>query len=233
MEWKAAAYTASMPVELLRHVKAFHDNFVNTGELNTHLLQLAFGIPGELVKELPELTGDPELLRKLQTKVMGIGARIHEARTAAKVEFPLDQLWNDYLKESVFQLSLWGSLRICYVAIYSAYDNFLARMVGVVLGQRVRTNQDFVKHLRNAFGEAICDRCWTQTPVLIARLARHSLAHAGGRVTDELRNLKHGFEVRDDRIQIVPRNVKALWALLKKNVTEVVEAAVAMDRFVT
>ncbi|MEZ6041812.1 MAG: hypothetical protein R3C20_15000 [Planctomycetaceae bacterium] len=41
MEWRAAAYTASLPVTILEHMKAFHDGFVNTGELNTNLLRLA------------------------------------------------------------------------------------------------------------------------------------------------------------------------------------------------
>ena len=129
MEWRAAAYTASLPVSILEHMKAYHDGFVNTGELNTNLLRLAQVIPAKLAQELPELAADPSLIRRIQEKLVDLGAKMEEARDNATMEFPLEETWQSYLQEHVYQLSLWGSQRICFVSIYNSYENFLIRAV--------------------------------------------------------------------------------------------------------
>ena len=131
MEWRAAAYTASLPVSILEHMKAFHDGFVRTGEINTTLLRLMEIVPGALARKIPELTTDPSLMRRIQKELVEIGATMEENRDPSGFEFPLDETWNSYLNERAYQLSLWGSQRICYVSIYNSYENFLVRCVGI------------------------------------------------------------------------------------------------------
>lgn len=48
-----------------------------------------------------------------------------------------------------------------------------------------------------------------------ARHARHALAHAGGRETEDLRRASHNFTVHDGVIHIMPDDVKALYSTLK------------------
>lgn len=233
MDWRAAAYTASLPVSILEHMKAYHDGFINTGDLNTNLLRLAQVIPGKLAQELPELNADPSLIRRIQEKLVDIGAQMEEARDKAQFEFPLEDTWQSYLKEHVYQLSLWGSQRISFVSIYNSYENFLVRAVCLARSIDSCRSSDkcFKKYLSESFGDTLREKCWTSTDIHIARLARHALSHAGGRVDDKLAKQKHGFEIRDGRIQVVPEKTKALFSLLKDCVYSLAEKAVTMPQF--
>lgn len=233
MEWRAAAYTASLPVSILEHMKAFHDGFVRTGEINTTLLRLMEIVPGALARKIPELTTDPSLMRRIQKELVEIGATMEENRDPSGFEFPLEETWNSYLNEYAYQLSLWGSQRICYVSIYNSYENFLVRCVGIaknIEGCRT-THKKFKKCIVDCFGKEMRDKCWTGPQVNIARLARHALSHAGGRETKRLAQQNHGFVVIDARIQVTPEKTKDLFALLKDAVFALCERAVIMPEF--
>jgi hypothetical protein len=51
---------------------------------------------------------------------------------------------------------------------------------------------EFKKGLRTAFARDVADPCWFHPEINIARLIRHALSHNGGRVTEYLKNQKHG-----------------------------------------
>jgi hypothetical protein len=235
MEWRATAYTASLPVAIIDHLKAYHDGFVNTGEINTTLLRLAETVTPILCQRIPELTADPFLISRLRTEIVKIGAQLEDARSATKVDFSLEETWQEYLKSHVYQLSLWGSQQTAYVSIYNAYESFLADLVGIARSaDDLRTSDTgFKTHLNEAFGATLKERCWTCNGLHIAREARHALTHAGGRVTKKLANLRpaHTFMVIDRRIQVTPEKTKELFALLKDCVYVLAERAVSMSEF--
>jgi hypothetical protein len=234
--WRAAAYTASLPVSIVEHLKSFHDSYVNSGEINTTLLRIMPATMQKLVPRVPELTGDPELVRKLQKAIADIGTEIEEARGNTKIEFPFEETWQDYLTNHVFQLSLWGSQQIAFVSIYNSYDNFVAQLVGIALSldEYPRTaGKKFKKHFCDAFGEQLKEKCWTKHELQVVREVRHALSHAGGRVTTELdaHRPKHDFIVVEERLQVTPDKTKALFVLLKDCVYSLSEAAVKMNQF--
>lgn len=235
LDWRAAAYAVSLPAMLPEQVKGYHDSFVNSGEINTTLLRLAEGICRKLVRRIPELTSDPALIRRLQTEIVNLGSDLEMAKSGTEIELPLDELWQEYIKLPAFYLGLWGSQRIGYVSIYNAYDNFVVEMVKLALSPpRCRSSEDgFKKLFADAFGEPLKAKCWTDSRLNIARVARHALSHAAGRVTKELDDLrpKHSFVVEDGRIQITPDDTKHLYSLLKDCVYALAEKAVAMPQF--
>lgn len=234
MEWRASVYTAAMPPTILDHVKAFYDGFIRARHIDTTLVKLAEAIPARLLRRLPELSGDPELVRKLQREIVQLGSDVHEANKQHE-EFDIEKAWNEYLTHHVFQLSLWGSQRICYLAIYNSYENFVLQCVKLrIPGEKCRvTTTDFKSQLSRAFGDDMLQQCWTHEAVNIARVARHSLSHAGGRVTDDLEKLKkkHGFVVVDDRIQVTPADMKSLLSTLKHAAMELANRAAGMQEF--
>lgn len=233
MDWRAAAYTAALPAQILEHVKHFHDGYLSESEPNTFLLRFSEGVIGRLALEIPELTRDPPLLRRLQTKIVELGAETQDIHRKVKIEFPMEETWQDYLKFSAYQLSLWGSQRICYVAIYNSYENFLTQCVATANGiAKCRTtNRDFKRLFADVFGEPLHDQCWSNNAVNIARLARHALSHAGGRVTPDLAKQNHDFVVTDNAIQVIPANTKELFNLLKECAYSLAEAARTMPQF--
>jgi hypothetical protein len=233
MAWRGVAYTASLPLATLDHTKVFHDTFVQSGELNTQFLKLMETVPKLLASKIPRLSSDPELIRRLQQELLEISVRVSESDACKSVELPLEELWDAQIQEPAFQLSVWGSQRICYSALWGAYENFLVRCVRIaVQNEGIRsTDRSFNQEVVNGFGQQIRDVCWTNNEFAIARLARHSLLHAGGRVTENLAKQKHGFVVADDRIQVMPENIKSLFTLLKDAAFELSEAAVKMPGF--
>ena len=235
LDWRAAAYAVSLPAMLPEQVKGYHDSFVNSGEINTTFLRLAEGICRKLVRLIPELTSDPALIRRLQAEIVNLGSDLEAAKSGTEIELPLHELWQEYITLPAFYLGLWGSQRIGYVSIYNAYDNFVVEMVRLALSPpRCRSSDSGFNNLfTNAFGEPLKAKCWTDSPVNIARAARHTLSHAGGRVTKELNDLrpKHDFVVEGGRIQITPDKTKDLYAVLKDCVYALAEKAVTMPQF--
>ena len=102
---------------------------------------------------------------------------------------------------------LWSSQRVAFSAYYNAYENLLVRLAKTAAGLdslRVTNKSDFNKCLREQFGDDGRDTCWTNSRINLFRLIRHSLSHAGGRLTDDLAKIKHNLHLIDGKIQITP-----------------------------
>lgn len=233
VDWRAAAYTASLPAMALDQVKAYHDGYVNTSKINTAFLDLADVVIAKLATKLPELTVDPQLISRLRTAIVDLGVEWNDACRTTSVEFPTERVWNSCLNHIAYQLCLWGSQRICYVSIYNSYENFIVRALCVARSTdacRV-TDHDFKDQFANSFGSNLLGKCWTRDAINVVRLVRHSLSHAGGCVTKHLAKQNHDFVLQDDRIQVTPDKTKALFSLLKDSVYALAEKAVAMPSF--
>jgi hypothetical protein len=78
------------------------------------------------------------------------------------------------------------------------------------------------------FGPQIADDCLNSSDVKIARLVRNSLAHNGGKETDDLKKVKHGILVEDDVFQIMAPDTRRLFYVLKERAYKLVEKAVTL-----
>lgn len=232
-EWRASVYAMSMPPAILDHIKAFYDGFFQNEKPNTNLLNLATQIPKRLVRKVPELTGSPELIRKLEVEIVRLGAEINEISECDREEFDIEKTWREYLGHHVFQLALWGSQRNGYLSIFNSYESFLLQCVKARTPNepcRV-TRSEFKRQLTAAFGEQLLHDCWTCPEINIAKLARHAISHAGGRVTDDLSKQKHGLHEHEGRIQITPADTKALLGILKQAAMSLAIKAADLSEF--
>ena len=96
-------------------------------------------------------------------------------------------------------------------------------------GYRWFRRADFQTDIIAAFGTAICDQCWDDVDVNLARTARNALVHNGGRVTNEfteaLKAAKCPPVVDDGEIQIMAPDTSSLFHLLKDRATQLIAAA--------
>ncbi len=234
LEWRGAVYTAALPLELLEHTKNFHDAFVKSETPNTDLLRLSEGIISNLGNEIIELRFDPLILRRVQEKIIKTGSKIIDLYRNAPFKYPMQQAWIDYLKVPSYQISIWGSQRISFVAIYNSYANFLTQCVRIakqLSDYRARNDRAFKKDINDFFGEKILEICWTNTKLNIFRLVRHSLSHLGGRITPKLSKQNHNFVVVNNRIQVTPDKTKELYNILKKSTFILVQKASQMTQY--
>jgi light-regulated signal transduction histidine kinase (bacteriophytochrome) len=215
-DWRSASYAGALPAQIPSAIKHFHDAFVNTETPPSGILQYSEAILAKLSREIPELVADPKLQRKLQEKVVALSCEIVDANASVNQEMDGQEVWKQYLELHPFQLGLHGTLRLVYLAVYGAYENFLVRVLSIAHGgKRIRiTDSDFKKDFRSALGPLI-DSAWFAEEIKIARLVRNSLVHAGGRVTDELRKCKIPLVVHDDSLNVFPEHVSDLYNALK------------------
>ena len=136
------------------------------------------------------------------------------AETASKERF-----WSEVIQLPEWGLSIEGSQRLAFAAVYFAYEHFLYRSYVIKTGLTdYRIGQQFKQDFTAAFNEELCDECWTHSGVELGRLVRNALCHNGGRLTKYLENRKRELRIEDGQIQIWPEDVKKLFDLLKSRV---------------
>jgi hypothetical protein len=228
VDWRGAAYTASFPTQILVHLRSFAEGYSSDPEPNTGTLRFADAVLKKLSHGVPELTADPQLQRTIRQKVVDLTAEIKDAQSRVSIELPIDKLWKQYLAHHVYRITLWSTLRICYVAIYNAYDNFAQRCTSVAHnGENIRTtnHERFKAKFSEAFGATALQKCWTSPDVTMASRARNALSHASGRAPKELLENPHNFQIEDGIIHIRPSDIKEVYSILKDSAFVLCEAA--------
>ena len=223
--WKSAANTHRLPWLMFQLFQSFARKFLEARE---SIGSLYLGALNE------RLTTEMSGLRHMQRRQLGEALqRIYEEvrNKPDKVvgEFVLEKLWDRIVPEFEFSASLWASQRLCFGAIYYAYEDFLVRTYRVIAvdpDYRIRNAKQFGDDFAKAFTNGLRDYCFAGD-VNVARMVRNSIAHNGGRETEELRKEKHPYRVESGEIQIVPSNTTSLFELLKERATKVVAEVVS------
>ena len=233
VSWKGASSTARLPNQLMHMFNNFAIGFFKDTAPNTRSLKLVTGLTERLAKRLP-LSDDMQ--RRVKKEMLDIDAEIRAGLENAPLPFSAEKAWLDFLHLAEFRHCLWASQRICYVAVYNAYEDFVARSTGVAIGQvpyRMPQARAFKKEFESVFGVDLLKLCWLDHPVAIARLARHALSHAGGRLTQELRDYRphHGLDIETGELQIKATDTRQLFDHLKDRVFALVEKAIPMPNF--
>ena len=215
-DWRSASYVGALPATIPNSIKQFHDAFVNAETTAACILRYSDVILTKLSREIPDLVVNPELQRKLQEKVVALSSEISEANASVRQELDGEAVWQEYLGLHPFHMGLHGTMRLVYLAVYGAYENFVVRSLSIAHGgKRIRvTDRDFNKNFRDALGDLI-NKAWLAEDIHVARLVRHSLIHAGGRVTDDLRGCRIPLVVHEDLLNVFPEHVSNLYNALK------------------
>lgn len=167
-----------------------------------------------------------------------LGRLVREAAHAEGVArdafvFPTDELWNSYLTPkqpgtAEFQLILWTSQRLCFSALIHAYEYFVQDVLRIKGGKAESWRpffSDLVTEMMRLMGETITNDCLTHAEIESARRIRNSLAHNGGKETDDLKG-KHNIRTcPDGRLLIWPEDNRKLFHLLKDRASKIVNAA--------
>jgi len=226
--WRYAANTHVLPWLLATMVQGATEMNVNTTE--------PFGKKyiADVRNVLVERMGDSirNMQRKrIQRELEAIYEEAYAITVTARASAP-DMMWQNMLQNSEFRFALVGSQRLCYGAIYYAYEDFLTRCVGLAKGItdfRLFRRADFQREITAEFGAAVCDQCWDNVDINLARVTRHALVHNGCRINREfneaLKAVKRPLEVSDDEIQIMAPDTSSLFHLLKDRASQLITAA--------
>jgi len=233
MNWKSAANTHLMPWLMIENLKSFWEGFLRGQESYSERAV------AHLAQHVPAAMGDSlsNMKRKKLAEVMTeIGRRMKQVREQDGEEIDPQALFETFLNGpggSELHLSIWGSQRIVFGAVYHAYENFVSRCVGLARNEPdYRSSNIKALHAdaRAAFGDTTADYCLTDPPVDTARLVRNALAHHGGKETDQLKKVPHGVDVVDGVLQVMPDDNRRLFDTLKDRVFKLVETALTLPQ---
>lgn len=215
-DWRSASYVGALPASIPHTIKQFHDGYVNAETNPSGVLRFSDVVLTRLSREIPDLVADPALQRTLRERLVALTSEITEIKSELRPELDGESVWQQYLGLHPFHMGLHGTMRLVYLAVYGAYENFVVRVLSIAHGgKRIRvTDRDFKKDFRDALGDMI-DDTWFAEDIRVARLVRHSLMHAGGRVTDDLRNCRIPVVVHDDILNVFPEHISNLYNALK------------------
>ncbi len=224
-DWRSASYAGAMPAQIPVSIKVFHDAFVNSNFSQNDILQYSEVILKKLSYQLPELVADPNLIRRLRQKIVMLSCEIAETTSSIKQEIDAEAIWKQFFDLKPFKLGIHGTMRLVYLAVYGAYENFIVRALSIAHeGKRVRVNHpEFKKDFRAALGPLI-ETAWFAEDIRVARLVRHALIHAGGRVTKDLQAYEIPLKVSDGYLNIFPEHISQLYNLLKSPALDVMRA---------
>ncbi len=231
-QWRGAAYTAEFPAVLAGHLSTFATEFVRDRAPNTGILKLADAMAQRFSRNVPAVTADSTIQRRLHEESVKLAAEITEGKETLDYKLSQQDIWEKYFEEHVFQITLWSSLRISYVAIYNAYENFIVQCARIATGdQSIVVGRDLNKSFSEAFGESMLQKCWASNDMYIIRQVRHSLSHAGGRNTKKLKRLKHSVRIDDGKLQIVPDDLRHEYAVLQEGTLALIELVSESPQF--
>jgi hypothetical protein len=232
LAWRTTAYTAAMPATAIKVAQATTLGYARYESPDRSIIAYSEAILAKLSRKIPELVEDRRLRETILEELVTISDEFREQRAAVEPDMPIEPIWQDFLTQDAFFLSVWSSQRVAFVAFYNAYEAFLIDCAKQVLGveQLRTTEQAFKEALRTGFGKDISVPCWTHHEINNARLVRHALSHAGGRETADLKKQKHGIRVEDGAFQIVPDDNHNLLRHLRGGVEAIIGAAAGHPR---
>lgn len=215
MNWKAIANTYRFPWFMIECLKWQMQGFLKKHE------PLSVAVTTAIESRLLEvMRGDlsEAARRKLRDAVREIAEAASSARDDSDAMWSSTNVhWHELLPDQEFAISIWGSQRICYAALYHTFEDFARQCIGLASGQGQdwRPGGEIIDAATRLFGESFVQACLCDHAVTVARLVRNALAHHGGRVTKELGSVAHGLEVENGVIQILADDTSKLFHALK------------------
>lgn len=243
-EWRGADSNARIPAAYVSSLRSFAESFIREYGQKFEHLDIALQI---FASRLPPFVQTPLLLTTLANEFCQTAKQVRLINQQQCPTYSDEDLWNelvgikdDELIESndanTFRIALASSQRVSFVAFYNAYEHFLLNCVldANHLASGRSGGKEFKKNLTKAFGDELKTTCWTDPELNIFRLVRHSLTHAGGRITKDLNGVgfdknPRKFHLVDGQVHIIADDNGRLMTVLRNCVLQLVEKAATAD----
>jgi hypothetical protein len=232
LHWKSVADAHLMPWLVTKSLSGFAAGFLKARPPVT--VEVVGALQRKLVSELGDAI--PRRAQKaLKAAVERIAMNTRQAAVKAvevtRSRYRPADIWAELFALPEFQLSLLGSQRLCYAGVYFGYENFVRQCTSLATGVAETEYQDSFSAMRNgmetAFGHDVTGYV-VDKDVNVARHVRNALVHAGGRISDSLREIPHGLVVEGDVLQIVAADTAKLFHQLKARAFALAEQAVTL-----
>jgi hypothetical protein len=234
VNWKAAANTHIVPWFVVTSMAHFAAGMTKSHEPLT--VKIIKATAARLLAEMGDSLRNMQR-KKLSNAIDRIGKEVCEGleRQEDQEELKPEFYWQMYLGSQYpheFRLIVWGSQRICYGAVYHAYEDFIRGCVRIASCPKTHAgysgHRKLMDEVEKHFGQQVAQDCLNAPEVRAARLVRNALAHNGGKETDELKKIQHGIRVEGGVLQIMAPDTRRLFDVLKDRAYKLVEKALAL-----
>jgi hypothetical protein len=229
LSWRMAANTHRLPWLMIHQLEGFAGGIIRRSKPD---LTVLIGQFRDWI--LRELDGE---LKRTEKKVINavikkIDQRLRLASQAKNPRIPAMEYWDEISNQQEMAFSITGSQNLSYCALIFAYEWFLVGCFRALGGEvKLKSNQPkFWKRFEELFGRDPVPDYWEEPegsaprPILVARIARHSIAHTGGIAKEELKAEKHDLVISPEGfISVRPSNNRALFNILKGKVDRLVD----------
>lgn len=228
VNWEAIANTHQMPHVLVQSLQgAWKISFSSESGAMGRIVSFADSLTSSLLDEMKSFSPAQKAQVRRIIKRIATNTKVAAQQSAQKDP----DLWNGMTHDPQFKglhLSLWGSQRLCYPALYFAFEVYvriLVSKVAKVPEKRIDKLADIKKAAIPVLTASVVDKA-IDAKVDTARMVRNSLVHDGGRESQQLKNRNHGILVLSGTLQIRPTDTKNLYHDLKDRVLELTKAAI-------
>jgi hypothetical protein len=229
---RGTAHVARVPFVMLEQLRHFHDGYVRHRTTKSPVEQVARAFVLGAAQRMRSLT--PPQLTELHGVLLELGHGIRIIDDSPALDFPEAEAWQGMLKTGEFRIYLRECQRTCYVALYNAYESFVTGCIRLTPGRdrfRKRSAKKFEQALRDSFDASILNECWANAEIQHAGSLRHSLSHAAGRETHDL---KGSPRLKAGRVQVTVSHVRDLLRVIEtKSLILAEAAAVVVSRSTT
>lgn len=236
MSWKGSSNTFAVPLLMVEGSASFWTAYSKSHCDQSMVFAIIQKLGDRICNEVQFTNVKQKAVKSAINRIVQEAAQAEEVARAAFV-FPTDELWNSYLTprqpgSAEFHLILWTSQRLCFISLFHAYEFFVQEVLRVQSSKPDSWRPSFselVTEMKRVFGEEVTNECLTHAEVDSAKRVRNSLAHNGGKETDDLKDRHNIKTCPDGRLLIWPKDNRSLFELLKTRATKIVDAALAKN----
>jgi hypothetical protein len=216
-DWRSISYAVAFPALAPNAIENFHVGMAAEGPLDYSLLGFLEYVLSKLRDRVPSLTNDQALQSELRSELFGVLSDVRGLQSIRDGSVSASAIWEQYIQHHPFNLGLHGIMRLAYIGIYGAYEEFVVRCVRISTGNsRLQsTRGNFSTAIGSSLGPDLLVRCWESEEINQVRTIRNKLIHAGGQADESTRYLTNLVHIQDGFMHIFPEHLTQAYACLK------------------
>ena len=217
IDWRSISYAVAFPSLAPTAIENFHAGMASQGPVDYSLLGFLEYVLSRLRERVPSLTNDHALQSELIRELLRVSSDVRGLQTTRDSSVSASTIWQQYIQHHPFHLGLHGIMRLAYIGIYGAYEEFVVRCARISTGNPnlQSTNSNFSAILGDSVGSDLRESCWDSEEIKQVRRIRNKLTHAGGQVDKSTRDLTSLVHIQDDFMHIFPEHLKQSYDRLK------------------
>jgi hypothetical protein len=202
VQWRAATRVAEFPAVMMSMFSAFASSSLRTQPPVTMLPMLAEAWGAAFRSHAPSLVKGTLFNTAMRATKESVRNKVEAATRKGLAAVSTEAIWAMYVAEPAFRFRVWSTMQVCAVAVYNAYDGFLAMCT------QGEEQDGIADRLESRYGPVLCQKLFQPRDIQIARLLRHALSHNRGRMTRKLEKMKPRLACHDGLISVYPRDIR-------------------------